>query len=315
MDSVTEQRLLVNYEFLFINDGKVSYMFNAGGGPMMLKTETTFNDGQWHKLTATRAKKDGTLSIDDEEQGKNTAPGGPSYVNGLSKIYYGGLPKGSAAFSKLPSILSKVPYKGALHSIQMFGKPMGLPTEPDSVPKAFELYNDGVSVPTGGYGYKDDKYKIGTNHQVELSFTSRKRDGYLFYNSGNGDYLTIRLTDDGSVLVECNNGGGKFMVSVKPKTSVCDGNEHSVTLVKKGKSLTLTVDGITSEYTTTKSSSSADTSAPIYIAGAPLDALKKNKVGQFNGCVSNVKLNKKSFDFGELSFTGSARRGCGTPLP
>jgi len=282
---------------------------------MILKTTETFNDGRWHKLTATRAKKVGKLFIDGVEQGENEAPGGPTYVNGLSNIYYGGLPEGSTAFSKLPGILSKVPFKGALHSINQFNKPMADPAAQEGVTSAYDLYSDGVNVPNGGYGVKVDKYKIGVNHKVELTFTSKKRDGYLFYNNGNGDWLTLRLTEDGQVLAECNNGGGNFQVSVKPPTSVCDGNSHDVTLVKTGKKLELTVDGVTESFTTTKSSSSADTSAPIYIAGAPLDAVKKAKVGQFSGCVSGVKLNGKPFDLGQLTFVGSARRGCGQAMP
>lgn len=89
---------------------------------------------------------------------------------------------------------------------------------------------------------------------------------------GKEDFLAITLEtvdENGTVKVSCNNGGGIFSVSYKPEPSVCNGEFYSVLLVKKSKTLTLTVNGAESEETTTKSSSAADTNSPAYFGGLP----------------------------------------------
>ena len=93
--------------------------------------------------------------------------------------------------------------------------------------------------------------------------------GVLFYVYGGGDLLSISVEENGSIKAMCNNGGGTFSVSYKPEPSVCNGEFYSVLLVKKLKTLTLTVNGAESEETTTKSSSSADTNSPAYFGGLP----------------------------------------------
>ena len=86
---------------------------------------------------------------------------------------------------------------------------------------------------------------------------------------GGGDLLSISIEENGSIRAVCNNGGGKFSVSYKPEPSVCNGEFYSVLLVKKLKTLTLTVNGAETEETTTKAASSADTSSPAYFGGLP----------------------------------------------
>ena len=98
---------------------------------------------------------------------------------------------------------------------------------------------------------------------------SSTKAGVLFYVYGGGDFLSISIEENGSIRAVCNNGGGKFSVSYKPEPSVCNGEFYSVLLVKKSKTLTLTVNGAETEETTTKSSSSADTNSPAYFGGLP----------------------------------------------
>ena len=93
--------------------------------------------------------------------------------------------------------------------------------------------------------------------------------GVLFYVYGGGDLLSISIEKNGSIKVVCNNGGGTFSVSYKPEPSVCNGEFYSILLVKKLKTLTLTVNGAVTEETTTKSSTSADTNSPAYFGGLP----------------------------------------------
>ena len=48
-----------DYEAVYLAGGKVYYIFNAGAGSLTLSSKTTVNDGKWHTVKATRAKRAG----------------------------------------------------------------------------------------------------------------------------------------------------------------------------------------------------------------------------------------------------------------
>ena len=114
-----------------------------------------------------------------------------------------------------------------------------------------------------------ESLKIGIKFQIQFDVRAQEKAGTLFHVDGNGDRLTITLEEDGSIKVVCNNGGGLFSVSYKPETSICNGDIYSVLLQKEGKTLKLTVNGVMTEETTSKSASSADTKSPAYFGGVP----------------------------------------------
>ena len=111
--------------------------------------------------------------------------------------------------------------------------------------------------------------KIGSDFRISFDVRTQEKAGTLFHVNGESDRLTITLEEDGSVRVDCNNGGGLFSVSYKPDTSICNGEFYSVLLEKQSRTLKLTVNGVMTEETTTKSSSSADTNTPAYFGGIP----------------------------------------------
>ena len=114
-----------------------------------------------------------------------------------------------------------------------------------------------------------ESYKIGFANKLSLDVRSRNRTGYIFYAAGGGDWLSLRIEKDGKVTADCNNGGGRFGVTVDPPKSICNGDFHSITLEKNKKVLTLSVDGKTETHTTTKGSTSSDTNSPLYFGGIP----------------------------------------------
>ena len=83
---------------------QVVYTFNAGTGPLSLVSSKTFNDGQWHKVETTREKTAGFLKIDDHQvgSGDEKSKGGASFVNKISVVYFGGIPKDSEIAVKMP---------------------------------------------------------------------------------------------------------------------------------------------------------------------------------------------------------------------
>ena len=52
-----------DYETVYLSEGKVHYIFNAGSGALMLSSKRALNDGQWHKVVVRRSKRDGKLNL------------------------------------------------------------------------------------------------------------------------------------------------------------------------------------------------------------------------------------------------------------
>lgn len=51
-----------DYEALYLSNGEITYVFNAGSGAMLITTDATYNDGNWHKVVTRRAKTEGKQS-------------------------------------------------------------------------------------------------------------------------------------------------------------------------------------------------------------------------------------------------------------
>ena len=48
-----------DYESVYLSEGKIFYIFNAGAGALVLSSKTAVNDGKWHKVLARRSKRAG----------------------------------------------------------------------------------------------------------------------------------------------------------------------------------------------------------------------------------------------------------------
>ena len=109
---------------------------------------------------------------------------------------------------------------------------------------------------------------IGFNFMLDMDVRAKTNNGYLFFATEKKDFLSLYLKE-GKVIVECDNGGGRFSVTVEPPSSICNGEFHSISLKKESKKLTLRVDGATKTFTTTKGSTAANTRTPYYYGGMP----------------------------------------------
>ena len=110
--------------------------------------------------------------------------------------------------------------------------------------------------------------EIGLDFELEVDARSKTNDGYIFYASAKTDFLSLYIKE-GNVIAECNNGGGKFSVTVQPSSSICNGEFHSILLKKKSKTLILSVNGVMKTFTTTKKTTVANTNRPYYYGGMP----------------------------------------------
>ncbi|XP_026579671.1 basement membrane-specific heparan sulfate proteoglycan core protein-like, partial [Pseudonaja textilis] len=77
---------------LGLKDGHLLFSYQLGSGEANLRSEDPVDDGEWHRVTAVREGKRGSLQVDGEEAVTGESPGRNVMVNTKGRIYLGGAP-------------------------------------------------------------------------------------------------------------------------------------------------------------------------------------------------------------------------------
>ncbi|XP_066838054.1 basement membrane-specific heparan sulfate proteoglycan core protein isoform X7 [Anser cygnoides] len=77
---------------LGLKDGHLVFSYQLGSGEAVIVSEDPVNDGEWHRVTATRQGRRGWLQVDGEEPVHGESPGANVMANTQGSIYIGGAP-------------------------------------------------------------------------------------------------------------------------------------------------------------------------------------------------------------------------------
>ncbi|KAM4652668.1 basement membrane-specific heparan sulfate proteoglycan core protein [Discoglossus pictus] len=77
---------------LGLKDGHLLFSYQLGSGEANILSEDPVNDGEWHKITAIREGKSGSIQVDGEEMVTGVSPGKNIMVNTKGSVYLGGAP-------------------------------------------------------------------------------------------------------------------------------------------------------------------------------------------------------------------------------
>ncbi|XP_044524651.1 basement membrane-specific heparan sulfate proteoglycan core protein [Gracilinanus agilis] len=77
---------------LGLKDGHLVFSYQLGSGEAHIISEDPINDGEWHKVTALREGRSGSIQVDGEEMVSGRSPGPNVAVNTKGSIYIGGAP-------------------------------------------------------------------------------------------------------------------------------------------------------------------------------------------------------------------------------
>lgn len=90
---VREQGRERDFISLGLKDGHLLFSYQLGSGEAKIMTEDPINDGEWHKVTAIREGKSGSIQVDGEEVVSGSSPGKNIMVDTKASIYIGGAPE------------------------------------------------------------------------------------------------------------------------------------------------------------------------------------------------------------------------------
>ncbi|XP_004635889.1 laminin subunit alpha-1 [Octodon degus] len=307
-------------DFLSIElvNGRVRVMVDLGSGPLTLTTDRRYNNGTWYKIAFQRNRKQGLLAVidvyntSDKETKQGEAPGASSDLNRLDKdpIYVGGLPR-----SRIPrrGVTSKS-YVGCIKNLEISRSTFDLLRNSYGVGKGCVLEPiRSVSFLRGGYVALPPQPLL-PDSELLATFATTNSSGILLAAIGQGaeeqgrrptpvPFFAVLLVH-GHVEVHVSLGNGTSLRKVlvhAPSGTYSDGQEHSISVVRTRRILTVQLDEMTPvemRLGPLADSRTVNASA-LYIGGIPegerTSVLKMR--GSFHGCIRNLVFNRELLDF------------------
>ncbi|XP_018532088.1 laminin subunit alpha-3 isoform X3 [Lates calcarifer] len=273
-----------------------------------------YNDGKWHSVIFSLEKKKFRLVVDGirAQDGQLTNTELMSMQQFMSPVYLGSAPE--SLHKQLKSkALPKHSVSGCIRNFKMNGAPMLNPTTNHGAGPCFEgqaqkgAYFSG----NGAYVIINDSFVVGSSFELLFNIRPRSPTGLLLhvgdssrmqYGPMMGHYLSVYMLR-GEVVAQVNNGKGEFMVSVKPKASLCDGMFHKVSVIKRKNVVQLHVDTVDNYKIGPPSSTTTLTKDPLYVGGIPEMSMQQTLpvTSSFVGCIQDMRINDDSVSFERLS--------------
>ncbi|XP_023282957.1 laminin subunit alpha-3 [Seriola lalandi dorsalis] len=274
-----------------------------------------YNDGKWHSVIFSLEKKKFRLVVDGirAQDGQLTNTELTSMQQFVSPVYLGSAPESLHRQLKSKA-LPKQSVSGCFRNFKMNGAPMSNPTTNHGAGPCFEgqtqkgAYFSG----NGAHVIINDSFVVGSSFELLFNIRPRSPTGLLLhvgdsgrrqYGSTMGHYLSIYMLR-GEVVVQVNNGKGEFMVSVKPKASLCDGMFHKISVIKRKNVVQLHVDTVDNYKIGPPSSTTPLTKDPLYVGGIPGEMSMQQTLpvtSYFVGCIQDMRIDDESVSFERLS--------------
>ncbi|XP_069013512.1 laminin subunit alpha-3-like isoform X1 [Embiotoca jacksoni] len=273
-----------------------------------------YNDGKWHSVIFSLEKKKFRLVVDGirAQDGQLTSAELTSMQQFMSPVYLGSAPESLHKELKLKA-LPKQSMSGCVRNFKMNGAPMLSPTTNHGAGPCFEgqtqrgTYFSG----NGAHVIINDSFVVGSTFELLFNIRPRSPSGLLLHVGDSsrsehgpamGHYLSVYMLR-GEVVAQVSNGKGEFMVSVKPKASLCDGIFHKISVIKRKNVVQLYVDTMDNYKIGPQSSTTTLTKDPLYVGGIPEMLMQQTLpvMSSFVGCIQDMRINGGSVSFDRSS--------------
>ncbi|XP_027877262.1 laminin subunit alpha-3 isoform X1 [Xiphophorus couchianus] len=267
-----------------------------------------YNDGKWHSVIFSLEKKKFRLVVDGikAQDGQLTNSELKSMQQFLLPAYLGSAPESLQKELKSKA-MPKQSVSGCVRNFKMNGALMLNPSSNYGAGPCFEgptqkgVYFAG----NGAHIVINDSFVFGSDLELLFNIRPRSQTGLLLHVGDSTShvntmdhFLSIYMLG-GEVVAHVNNGRGEYMTSVKPKTSLCDGIFHKISVIKRKNVVQLSVDTLDNYKIGPPSSTFPSTKDPLYVGGIP-EALMQQMLpvtSSFVGCIQDMKINDVSVSF------------------
>ncbi|XP_034559528.1 laminin subunit alpha-3-like [Notolabrus celidotus] len=296
---------------LYISKGRIRL---SVGKQKEIFNREKYNDGKWHSVIFSLERKKFRLVVDGirAQDGQLTNSELTSMQQFVSPVYLGSPPE--SLHKELKSkALPKQSMSGCIRSFKMNGAPMSNPTTNHGAGPCFDGQTQRGAYFSGNGAHVtiNDSFVVGSSFELLFNIRPRSLTGLLLHvgdsnRSQHGPaldhYLSVYMLR-GEVVARANNGKGEFMVSVKPKASLCDGTFHKISVIKRKNVVQLHVDTVDNYKIGPPSSMTASTKNSLYVGGIP-DMLMHQTLpvtSSFVGCIQDLRINSEPVSFDRMS--------------
>lgn len=300
-----------DFASLDMRQGYLVYQYDLGGGRAFIKSDTTFNDGKWHQVTIKRQHQDGILFIDNMKF-TGRSQGSLSKL-AISKLFIGGyedplyLPRTNLTQSNV----SDYGFNGCIKNVQINSnanvfKESNLlfemnPGCPPQVARAAKFMSVGNNYVYGSYFASSIQFHVTMKFKSDL-------------NRNNGLLLYINLENDPSKMFAIYMEDGHVWIAARPRNKLKkfqsklsnygDGNWHYISAMRTGKIMSLNIDD--RDESSMQIASDSFGKINLFFGAVP-DTVTMPKIippESFHGCIEDVTINGKFFNFATLSISG-----------
>ncbi|XP_051943762.1 laminin subunit alpha-3 isoform X3 [Hippocampus zosterae] len=270
-----------------------------------------YNDGKWHSVMFSLEKKKFRLVVDGirAQDGQLSPADVASMKHFMSPVFLGSAPDYLHKELKSKN-LPKQSVSGCVRQFKMNGAAMLNPSTNHGAGPCFEgpIQRGAYFSGNGAHVVVNDSFAVGSSFELLFNVRPRMPTGLLLHvgdSSGAQQaqhYVSIYLLR-GEVVALVNNGKGEFMASVRPKTTLCDGTFHKISVIKRKNVVQLHVDTVDTYKIGPPSTTATLTKYPLYVGGAPeeMSLLRTPPVTKsFVGCIQDMKINGESVVFARL---------------
>ncbi|XP_047649705.1 laminin subunit alpha-1 isoform X1 [Phacochoerus africanus] len=301
--------------------GRVKVTVDLGSGPLALITDRRYNNGTWYKIAFQRNKKQGLLAVIDahdtsyKETQQGETPGASSDLNRLDKdpIYVGGVPRSRVVRKGV----SSKSYLGCIKNLEISRSTFDLLRNSYGVRKGCVLEPiRSVSFLRGGYVELPPR-SLSPESELLATFATKNSSGIILAALGQDSekqghqqayessqpFFSIVLIE-GLIEVHVNPGDGTSLKRALPRAptgTYSDGQEHSISLIRSGRIITVQLDETTPVDMKLGPSTESRTInvSNLYIGGVPegVEAPVLKMRSSFQGCIRNLIFNMELLDF------------------
>ncbi|CAM4653046.1 unnamed protein product [Caretta caretta] len=312
-------KLQGSFMALFVSSGRFVFLADLNGNKLRIRSKDKYHDGRWHTVFFGRDGSRAQLVIDGlRAQNGVVATAGDFLVQ--SPFYVGGAP---AAKAKAHVPDTSVPsFSGCLKNLKLDGKPLDSPSRVFGVTPCYEgaLESGIFFAAEGGYMTLADYVAMGQDLELRLDIRPRSASALIFHmGTQRKHYLTL-YADDTKVTVKANTGAGEFSTSVA-RPSLCDGQWHSIAVIKGKNVIQLDVDTDRNYTVGPSQTRSADTKETLHLGGVPgtamLGAVSPSlltPLPHYVGCVRNLVINRNPVDLPQAGTVGGSVGLTGCPM-
>lgn len=289
-----------------LRNGTPWFFFDAGTGPAVIRpdlggADVRFDDGDWHSISASHSRRQGSIIVDGLYSGSGQSVGLDEVITSSQTLYVGGIPdhiprSTQAGLTSSDTTLLGHAFAGCMFGVTLNGQVLDFSSSTSVGEAITDLPGCPVNLERGYYhvggGYRSLASNAITSSRFSLTFDFRTThsDGLLFFaHSSDGLAVGVDIRNSSLYLVLHDNSS--TLRQQIASGDACSGHWNTILLDQSFSEVFLSVNSTGSSLFL--SSSSVVFSSSLFFGGVPSSsaayqvamAAGMNVRVPFSGCI------------------------------